>query len=822
MTARLPNRPALVTGMGILCPVGRSRQEVLDALRQGRSGIDEIAAFDTSAFRTPFGGEVRSFDPAEHLTKAELEDMPDRSLQLALAAARRALEDAGLCWSRDDPPKSRAALVVGTCNGGLSTAEQQYRILLGMQPGRFDRKMNLLIRYHTMGKALSYALGVTGPTWVVTTACSSSTTALGLAFELVSRGAADVVLAGGADAMCLATMAGFDALKATSTGRTAPFSTSVGLNLGEGAAFWVVESPAHASARGARVDGELQGYALSADAHHPTAPDPRGDGAYRTMSAAIESAGVDIGDIGAINAHGTGTDANDRTETKAVLRLCGAKSIPVYSFKSQVGHCLGAAGAVEATAGLLAMQNDLIPATCNFGEARPGCGLDYVPNTPRPAHYDRFVSSNYAFGGNNASIIVGRHHPGRPVPEVTAPEAPTALTGAGAVCSLGLDLEPLLEGLHEGRRGLVPVAGRVPGATRARLAGLVPPFSERHVDRRLDLRNMNSISRYATAAARFALKHCGARVGPREGAVTGIVSGVYVGPEEEGQMQAVIPTGGACADIAGFSQIVANATAGWVSNALLLKGYSTTVAQGADAGLFALLLAHFAVSSGRARRLLAGAADELYPRYFQNYDGLGLLHKGADEQSYGLRPSARHRRVLGEGAAYIAVETKRDALERGAPILAELRGFGMTTDTQGFHEPNRDPAGLARAIDEALVCAGWSPADVELVLWTPQGNSGDLKLLEGLSRSLGAGPAERLPLVTSVFHTGLGEASSGTVTLAAVLAAWSEGRPLWKQITGLSDIDQRRLPTGPVRTLVIASSELGFNLALALEPGGAS
>lgn len=821
MTAGAPARRALVTGMGILCPVGQSKQEVLDAVRLGRSGIDKITAFDPSVFRTPFGGEVRSFDPSEHLTEGEREDMPDRSLQLGLAAARQALGDAGLRWSREDPPGRRAAVVVGTCNGGLATAEKQYRILLGMEPGSFDRRMNLLIRYHTTGKALSYALGVTGPTWVVTTACSSSTTALGLALELIGRGTVDLVLAGGADAMCLATMAGFDALKATSTDRIAPFSTPVGLNLGEGAAFWVLESPAHASARGARIDGELLGYALSADAHHPTAPDPRGDGAYRTMSEAISMAGADISEIGAINAHGTGTDANDRTETKAIARLCGSRSIPVYSFKSQVGHCLGAAGAVEATAGLLAMQNDLIPATCNYDTPRPGCGLDYVPNTPRQVRYDKLVSSNYAFGGNNASIVIGRHDPKKSNPEAKDLKVATVLTGAGAVCSLGLDLERLLAGLCEGRRGLVPARSRVPGVTRSKLAGFVPPFSDKDVDRRLDLRNMNSISRYATVAARFALRDCGVRIGPREGAVTGIVNGVYVGPEEEGQMQAVIPTGGACADIAGFSQIVANATAGWVSNTLLLKGYSTTVSQGADAGLFALLLSHIAVSSGSARRLLAGASDELYPRYFQNYDGLGLLHTGSDEERYGLRPDTPHRKVLGEGAAYVAVESRRDALDRGARILAEIAGFGMTTDPENFFEPNQNPEGLAGAIDEALGSAGWSPGDIGLVLWTPQGNSGDLKHLRALSRALGSGPAGRLPLATSVFHTGLCEATSGTLTLAAVLAAWSQRRPLWKQITGLPDIDRRLLPTDPVRTLVIASSELGFNLALAVEPGEA-
>jgi 3-oxoacyl-[acyl-carrier-protein] synthase II len=810
---------AVVTGIGVLSPLGLDRAAFADGVVEGRSGIGRIEAFDTTPFRTPFGGEVVGFDPTEHLDQEELDLFPDRYLRLGLAAARQALSDSGLDWSRRSPAPPRAALVVGTCNGGLESAQIQYEMLAGQIPRDFNRRVNLLIRYHTLGKALTYGLGVSGPAWIVTTACSASTAALGLALELITHRVADVVLTGGTDALCLATMAGFDALKATSTERIAPFSTPTGLNLGEGAAFWVVEEAERARARGARVTGEILGYAFTSDAHHPTAPDPRGDGAVRTIATALERAGVAVDELGCFNLHGTGTEANDRTESRAVARFLGdGRDVPAHSFKSQVGHCLGAAGILEASAGLVAMGRGVIPATINFDEPRPGCALDYVGNRPRAAEYGRFISCNYAFGGHNAGVVIGDGSPTRSPAAGPVETARIVLTGGGSLNALGVGVESLLEGLRRGRRGLSSIDGHVHRPTTSQLAGYVPDFKDRDVDRRLDTRQMNPISRYATVAARLALADAGIRVGPREGLGTGIINGVYVGPSEEGHMTAVVGSGGAEADIAGFSSIVANATAGWVSNALVLKGYTCTVSQGADAGLFALLFAHLALRSGFGPRILAGAADELYSRYFINYDELGLLCSGRDEEQYRLLSAVDRRRVLGEGAAYVVAEEREQAIERGASILAEVVGFGQTTDTAGFYEPNLDPAGLTAAVGAALGSAGWDAKDVGLVIWSPQGNSADLKQVEALRSALGE-PSRSLPLVTSVFNTGLCEAVSGTATLTAVLKAWSDGGGLWPQMTGVKEIDGSQLPAEPVPTLAIASSELGFNLALAIAPG---
>jgi 3-oxoacyl-[acyl-carrier-protein] synthase II len=816
-----PARPrrAAITGVGVLSPVGLTRAEVAAAVAAGASGIAPITAFDTAPFRTRFGGEVRGFDPASALTAEERAGLGDRYLELAVAAARQAVRDAGLPWSKAAPAGARVGLAVGTCNGGLLTAERHYRMLAGLEPDAFDRRMNRNIRYHGVGAALAHALGVGGPTIVISTACSSSTCALGAALELIAAGEADAVIAGGSDALCLSTMAGFDSIKATSTDRIAPFSVPPGLNLGEGAAFWILEELEAARRRGARIDGELLGSAFTADAHHPTAPDPRGDGQHRTMARALERAGIAPAELGCINMHGTGTEANDRTETKAVRRLIGGAAVPCHSFKSQVGHCLGAAGALEATAGLLAMIDGVIPATINFSAPRPGCDLDYVPNAPRPARYSRFLSCNYAFGGHNAAIAVGACDPARPPAAGRDPGARAVITGCGAVTPFGLGTGPLLAGLRAGRTALSPFGGRVAGPTAARLAGLVADFAARDVDRRLDFRSLTRISRHAVAAARLALADSGLRLGPKEGLETGVLNGVYVGTSEEEYMRLVTRSGGAEVDIGSFASIVPNATGGFVSSALALKGYSCTVTMGADAGLFALRLAQLAVESRAAPRVVAGGADELYSRYVLNYDALGYLKTGAAEERCGVDLEIDDRRVLAEGAAYAVVEEHAVAAARGARILAAIAGSGHTTDAAAFGGGARTPGALSRAIALAMAAAGWAADDVGLVCWSPQGNRGDAAVIAALEAALGA-PGAAVPLITSALHTGLAEASTGVVTLAALLAAWADGGGAWAQRTGLPAIDGRAAPAAPVRTLLVAASADGFNLALALEPEG--
>ncbi len=806
---------AVITGIGILSPIGNDPETVTESLRTGRHGIVPITRFDASFFRTNLVGEV-PLDPELGLDDPDLAEFDDPYLRFGAVAARRALRDAGVETDRR-APRSDIALVLGTCNGGLRSGEAEYSWKHGKSDTAFDERMNLQAQFYGFGKAMANALGLGGEAWVVTTACSSTTGALGLAQMLINRGYFSTVLVGGADVLCVANMAGFDALKATSTGRMAPFSQPCGINIGEAACFWVVENMEQALLRKARCLGRLAGHATTADAYHPTSPDPRGGGVFRTLRDALADSGLPIEQIGCINAHGSGTEANDRAESKGILKFIGEHRVPVVSTKSFFGHCMGATGILETTCQLLAMNAGFIPPTLNFTEARPGCTLDYVPNEARPADYPAFISANYAFGGNNAAVVVTRwDHPTPPRPRRAGR---VVITGLGTVTAAGLGTARLLETLRAGRACLAPVTRfPLPPQFRSRRAGLVEPFREAAVDRRLDFSSLNDISRYAVSAAKLALDDARLRVGQANADRIGVTMGVCNGTAETAHMDSVFGSDTFTGQVSCFSNIVPNSTAGWVSSSLQLRGVNCTLAAGPHAGLQSLAYAYEALAEGRALAVVAAASDEIYPQTYYNYDTMGLLCQGAEEEDYRIRPEEEKRKVLGEGAGALVLETAPAALERGAPILAEVLGQGMTMDTGGFLAPNLDPDGLCRAMELSLERAGATPGEVDLLVWAPQGNRQDIKVLEACRRVFGERFAD-LPLAGSTFTTGFIESASILVSLAATLQALREGTDLWPQRTGLADLDGRTLNAAPRLVMAVASSDVGYNFSVVLRNG---
>ncbi len=808
---------AAVTGIGVLSPIGNRPSDVLASLREARHGLAAITQFDASHFRTQWGGEIRGFDPLKHMTADEMREYEDPYLLYAIAAARAALADAGL-----DPAspglRTGAALVLGTCNGGLRSAEEEYRWLQGKSDRPFDEGMNLRAQYYGFGKALARALGMGGETWIVTTACSSTTAALGLAQMLIRARRCSMALVGGSDSLCISNLSGFDGLKATAPGRTAPFSVPPGLNTGEAACFWVVESMEQVLLRGARCLGRILGHATTCDAYHPTAPDPRGDGVFRTLRNAMADAGLNASELGCVNAHGTGTEANDAAESRGIGRFLGGLSVPAVSLKSFFGHCMGTTGLLEATANLLAMNEGFIPPTLNFTSPRPGCALDYVPNAPRRKAYSAFVSANYAFGGNNAAVVIGAA--GRPVIPRPRADERVVVTGAGAVSAFGIGTAPLLAGLFAGHTAFSDIARLGVSGTRARLAGLVPDWAPSAVDRRLDLAGMNRISRFAAVAGRLALDAAALRVSPRNAEDAGVVLGVSNGPPESGHMNSVFSTPGHQADVKSFSNIVANSTTGWVANALCLKGVNLTLAPGPHAGLQCLAFAWESLKDGRAGALLAGGADEIYPQMYRNYDRIGFLFQDAEEADYRIRVESARRKIVGEGAAFLALETLSGARSRQARPLAEILGYGMSMDADGFSGQCLDPGGLVRACGTALARANMDADDIDAVVWAPQGNAQDRKVLLALERLAGA-RAGSIPLIATSMNTGTIETASAVMALAAMLESIRAGGGIWPQRTGLPDLDSR--PAGRAeRILALGSTDLGYNFAVILNAGAIS
>ena len=402
---------AVVTGIGVATPIGTGAAAFWDALVEGRSGAGPIDAFDASGYSTRIACQVRDFDAATYMDPRAAA-RSDRFTQLAVAAGVLAWKDAGL----DDVDRTRAGAVVGSGIGGLYTIEEQHDVMRNSGARRVSPFTVPKLMPNAAAAALAMRLDLGGINHCVSSACATGAHAIGEALLAIRAGRADVVLAGGTEgALTPLALAAFDRMGALSRRNDEPERASRpfdagrdGFVFGEGAGVLVLESEEHARRRGARPIARVAGYGATADAFHLTQPDPEGDGAARAMSLALEDAGVYPEDVEYVNAHGTSTPYNDRIETIAIKRALGpeSKRIPVTSTKSQTGHLLGAAGAVEAAATALVIAHGVIPRTLNLDEPDPECDLDYVPDEPREQPVAVALSNSFGFGGQNACLVL--------------------------------------------------------------------------------------------------------------------------------------------------------------------------------------------------------------------------------------------------------------------------------------------------------------------------------------------------------------------------------------------------------------------------------
>jgi 3-oxoacyl-[acyl-carrier-protein] synthase II len=401
-------RRAAVTGLGIITAIGCNISSFWENLMQGVCGIKAITLFDASRYRSQKAAEVKGFDPYQYFSARDLQRM-SRCDQLGLRAAAEAVLDSGLNLERED--RERIGIFIGGGAGGIFSAERYRREML--QKGWRRVRPSLLLPFATctITDALAQKYGILGPRATIATACSSSATAIGYALSSIRSGEVDLAIVGGSESLSEITFGGFNALRSLDEDCCRPFDLNrKGLSLGEGAAFLVIEEAEHAARRGAKVYAEILGYGSTGDGHHMTAPDPDGNGALRAMEEALRDSGISPGDVDYINAHGTATPANDLAETKAIKNLFGekARKIPVSAIKSMVGHCLGAAGALEAVASVLCVRENRIPPTIHYETPDPDCDLDYVPNQSRTAKVGIALSNSFAFGGNNTVLVFGK------------------------------------------------------------------------------------------------------------------------------------------------------------------------------------------------------------------------------------------------------------------------------------------------------------------------------------------------------------------------------------------------------------------------------
>jgi 3-oxoacyl-[acyl-carrier-protein] synthase II len=404
-------RRVVVTGLGALTPIGNTADEFWSALLQGRSGVGPITKFDATDYPTRIAGEVKNFDPLTFVDKKEARRL-DPFLQYAVASAVMAVQDAALDTEKVDG--SRFGVLIGSGIGGITTLLDTHKILLDKGPDRVSPFFIPMMIINMASGLVSMRFGAKGPNSAVVTACATGNHAIGDSFKIIQRGDADVMIAGGSEAIVIPlTIAGFCSMKAMSTRNDDPTramrpfdANRDGFVCGEGAGLVVLESLDHARARDARIYAEIVGYGLTSDAYHLTAPDPEGDGAARAMAGALRDGGLDASAVGYINAHGTSTPYNDKFETLAIKRVFGdhAHRLAVSSTKSMTGHMLGAAGGVEAIATALALHHGFLPPTINYESPDPDCDLDYVPNQARKQDVEVALSNAFGFGGTNATL----------------------------------------------------------------------------------------------------------------------------------------------------------------------------------------------------------------------------------------------------------------------------------------------------------------------------------------------------------------------------------------------------------------------------------
>jgi 3-oxoacyl-[acyl-carrier-protein] synthase II len=558
-------RDVLITGMGAVSALGAGQEALWDAVASGRDGIAPLLRFPTAAFRVRTGAVVAACATAESIEGADALELCRR---FAHAAIAEALRDAGL----PDPRvrRERIALVLGTGAGGPR------------QP------------VHEIADELARSFGFAGPCLTVSNACSSSTAALGVGRDLLAMRAADVVIAGGSDVLSPEVFAGFHALGVLSPERCAPFSLPAGTTMGEGAGFLVLERAPEARARGARTRAALGGYALSGDAFHETSPDPTGSGIERAVRGAIADASLSADAIGYVNAHGSGTAANDPAEWRGIQRAldASARALPVSSTKGALGHAQGAAGALEAIVTLLAREHGMAPPTLNYSGPRPFAPADPIGQPlPRACEWTHALSVNSAFGGANAAMVLSRDETTRPTPE----RRQVAVLGAGGVGAWGHD-------------GPLPIR-----ADRAALRGRVPPFAIERLVRTADPRGLDPLSRYLIAAAHLAMADAGSAYGASAGERTGLfVAANRPSPHSTEEFYGSISTRGLPGLSApAFTRIVLNAAAGFCSKVLGLRGPLSTLSCGPGGALLAMALAaEYVATHADADRIVVGGAGE--------------------------------------------------------------------------------------------------------------------------------------------------------------------------------------------------------------------
>ncbi len=665
----------VITGLGLVSAIGHNTEECFEAALKGVSGITDVKSFDTSDCYSHKGAEV-------DLSNGELANgRYDRTTALGIKAAGEAIKDAGIDMDSEDA--SEIGVILGSCIAGAACVEKYYKQKCNGEQGEIEDLKAMPASVIAGNVADYYNAG--GITANIVNACAAGTLSIALAIDLIRGGKGEIFLAGGCDSFSSLAFSGFHALRALDATECSPFNHSEGITLGEGAGVLVVESYEHAVKRGAKIYCDVLGSGVSSDAYHITAPRPDGEGQMSVITRAVKNSGLKFTDIDYVNAHGTGTAKNDESEFLS-LKTCFAENdhISVSSTKSMTGHCLGAAGAIEAVMTVKALVEGKLPPTTGYTEddlkvlAEKSGNIDFIANTPRERDIKYAMSNSFAFGGNNASIVFAKDPN---VLNLSCPKQELYVTGIGMV------------------------NGEYDEATKSYVANLDTEIFKAYGVKSAFLRKLDRLSQLQLLSGVRALEDAGITVTDDNAGIIGICIGTNEGPMTEianfqkGIIKDGIDKGSAFA----FPNTVYNAAGGYLSIFTGIKGYNATIANGFQSGLQSVCAAIGVIMFGYENIMLASGTDECTDIDNEIYSDLGKTGAG--------------KATLGEGSVTCVIEKDSSATERSAKRYAKIAGFSSARDTSGDRSDNLrlSEVSLMKVINNVLDEAGMKPEGVKCI-----------------------------------------------------------------------------------------------------------
>ncbi len=717
------SKRCVVTGLGLVCALGDDAASCAASAFSGKSGIKDVASFDTANCYSHKGAEV-------DLSDSELcKDKYDRTTLLCIKAAGEAIADSGLDLEKED--RTRAGVILGTCIGGAASIDKYYQDSYEGKPA--DKEDILRMPASAIANNVASHFGLDGITANIVNACAAGTMSLAGACDMIRAGKADLFVAGGCDSFSSLAYAGFHALHALSEKECSPFNHSDGITIGEGSGVLIIESYEHAVARGAKIYCDILGAGVSSDAYHITAPRPDGEGQMSAIRRAVRNSGVSFEDIDYINAHGTGTSKNDEAEFLSLRTLFGCREdLSVSSTKSMTGHCLGAAGSIEAVLTIEAMNRGEVPPTAGYeGEdldvlKEKAGGIDFIANEKKAKDAKVCMSNSFAFGGNNASIVFAKE------PHDIRDERntdPIYITGIGEVTGTKAD-----------------------GASDYR-ADLSPDRFKEHGVKSAFLRKLDRFSDLALLSGIVALEDAGITVDDTNADDIGIVIGTSDGPITEivNFQKLVIEKGIENGSAFMFPNTVYNAAGGYLSIFTGIKGYNITIANGFQAGLQSVMYACEAIRRGDENVMLANGTDELTDIEAELYKNAGYIDGGV---------------VLGEGSVTVILESSKAAEARGSRKYAEVAGYAIARHSASYAVTEGTGEALVRAINEAISDAGITASDIKTVYGFANGSKPLDDILNGAVSEIWKDGIE----IRNV-RAGTGEARAASATLSLACAA---------------------------------------------------